>query len=128
MSWWSRLWPASILVAGASLDAVTFGHVDVPLRPWLALWFLLICPGMALVPLLRLSDRLVEVVLAVALSIALDTLVAGVFLYAGIWSPEASLATLSGLSLGGVTLQWLLRDAARPRHGGHHDRYVGDSN
>jgi hypothetical protein len=126
--WWSRLWPASILVSGASLDALTIGHVDVPLRPWLAMWFLLVCPGMALVPLLQLSDRLVEVVLAVALSVALDTLVAGGFLYVGIWSPEASLVTLSGLSLGGVALQWVLRDAARRRHGGHHDRHDGGSN
>jgi hypothetical protein len=126
--WWSRLWPASILVLGASLNAVTFGHIAVPLRPWLAMWFLLVCPGMALVPLLRLSDRLVEVVLAVALSIALDTLVAGIFLYAGIWSPEATLVALSGISLGGVALQWLLRDSTRLRYGGRHDRYAGDSN
>jgi len=52
------------------------------------------------------------VTLAVAASLALDALVAGVMLYCGAWSPQRGLAILIGLSAAGAALQLVVpRDA-----------------
>jgi len=107
MTRWSRFWAAIIIVSAAGVDLVAFGHLDVPLRPVIAFWFLLVCPGMALVALLRLEDRLAEVLLAIGLSIGLDLIVAGTLVYAGAYSAEASLAVLSCISVGAAVLQLL---------------------
>ncbi len=112
MKWWNWLWPATITASAAAIGLIVYGNAQTPLRPLLALWFLLVCPGMAFVGLLRLHDRLVELTLAIALSLALDALVAGAMLYTGAWSPEGSLAILIGLSAVGALLQLAVpRDA-----------------
>jgi hypothetical protein len=51
-----------------------------------ALWFVLVCPGMALVRLLRLEDSVVELVAGVGLSVAVATIVTTVTVYGGISS------------------------------------------
>jgi hypothetical protein len=63
------------------------------------LWFVTICPGMSLVSLLKLGHFIIEVTLAIALSLSLDAIVVGIFLYAGYWSPPAMLWVLIILSL-----------------------------
>jgi len=60
---------------------------------------------MALVRFFRLEELLVEWILALALSFAVDAIVAGILLYAGSWSPTATLGILMGISLGGAILQ-----------------------
>ena len=75
------------------------------MRPFIVLWFLCVCPGMALVRFLRLAEPVVEWILAIALSFAVDAMVAGVLLYAGRWSPTGTLEILMGISLGGAILQ-----------------------
>jgi len=60
---------------------------------------------MVLVRFLRLKEPVVEWTLALALSFAIDTLVAGVQLYAGKWSSTGTLSILIGLSLGGAIVQ-----------------------
>jgi hypothetical protein len=82
-----------------------FGDVQGPLRFVVAFWFLLVCPGMALVPLMRLRDRIAEWTLAIALSLALDALVAGAMVFFGAWSPERGLIILVAVSLIGALLQ-----------------------
>ncbi len=99
---------ATALVAGIFLIA----DVGTPVRPIVTLWFLLICPGMAFVRLLRLEDRLAEVTLAIAVSIALDTVVAAGMVYAKVWSPVLGLLVLAGLTLVGTALQVLDRRTA----------------
>jgi hypothetical protein len=105
----SCLWPVTIIVSALAVGYMMFGDITSPLRPLMAFWFLVICPGMALVRLLRISDLMIELTLAVALSFALDAIVASVMVYAGAWSPEWGLAMLLVVSLGGATVQ-LLRD------------------
>ena len=99
------LWPTIILVSAVGAGTLTFGGVDSPIRSVVALWFLFVCPGMAFVRLLRIGDALTELTLAVALSLALDALVAGTMLYAGAWSPRWGLGLLIGMSVVGVALQ-----------------------
>jgi hypothetical protein len=60
---------------------------------------------MSLVRLLQLGQPIAEWTLAIALSLALGTLVNGALLYAGAWAPELGLAVLMGVSLIGVVLQ-----------------------
>ena len=104
------LWPVAIALSALAVAAVTFGGIAPALRPAIALWFLGFCPGMAFIRLLNVADGPAELTLAIALSLVLDSLVAGVSLYAGLWSPRATLLVLIALSLAGAALQ-----VARPR-------------
>jgi len=74
-----------------------------PLLAVLALYFLMIVPGLAVVRLLKLGDPLSEWVLAVALSFAIDTLLANTLLYTGVWSPRWGVIILMLFTVG-VTL------------------------
>lgn len=99
------LWPAIIFFSAVAVAVVTFGNVAPPLRPFIAFWFLLVCPGMTFIRLLELKEGFAEWTLAIALSLALDAIVAGSMLYAGMWSPNRGLIILIGISLVGVVLQ-----------------------
>lgn len=98
------------VVAGAALAAVLAAAAGAPpaLRAPLVVAFLALGPGLAFVPLLGLRDPLGELVVALALSLALDIAVAAGMLYAGAWSPSASLAVLAGIALAGAALQLLI--------------------
>lgn len=98
------LQPGVVLLIAAAVAIVTFGDLRTPLRPAIALLFLLGCPGLALVHALRLSDRLAELTLAVALSLACNTLVVGGLLFAGVSSPETVIAVLLVLTLAAVVV------------------------
>jgi hypothetical protein len=118
MDWWSqaralrrRAWMASawvwsvvIMLSAVGAGVVNALNVHVSIRAPIVLWFLFICPGMAYVRLLRLKQYLVEWVLAIALSLALDLIVASMLLYAGRWSPSWALLILIGLSSVGALL------------------------
>jgi hypothetical protein len=99
------LWPIIITLSAAVVGGFVYGGVTSPIRPIVALWFLVFCPGIALVRLLRLRDVWAEVTLATAVSRALDVGVATMLVYSGYWSPKLGLAILIGLSLLGAALQ-----------------------
>ncbi|HEU0113475.1 MAG TPA: hypothetical protein VFQ80_02300, partial [Thermomicrobiales bacterium] len=84
-------WPLAIVGSAAATAAVTLAPPGNPLRLAVVFWFLFICPGMAVVRLLGLRDHVTELTLALALSLALDAIVAGAMLYLGMWSPAATL-------------------------------------
>ncbi len=102
------LWPVGILLWLIVACLVTFVLPDTALRPIIVLSFLLICPGMALSRLLRLKNALIELLLGIALSITLDSIVACVLLYTGQWSPTFILEILLVLSLAGSVGQVLM--------------------
>ena len=93
--------PGALALAALAAQAV---HAGSPLRAVVVLVFLVLAPGYAVVRLLRLPDRLVELTLAVALSIALDSLVALGYLYAGLAWIAWTLATLVALTVGASAL------------------------
>jgi hypothetical protein len=101
----SWLWPIIIVLSAGATSLVTFVIPGRPVRPIVVMWFLCICPGMALVRLLRLHEPVVEWTLAVAISFAIDALVAGIQLYAGRWSPTLILEIVIAVSLAGVIVQ-----------------------
>jgi uncharacterized membrane protein len=84
------------------------GGIGAPIRPAIIFCFLLLCPGMAFIPLLRLRDRLTELTLAVALSLALDTAVAETMVLTKQWSPQVGLVVLISISLVGAALQIIM--------------------
>ena len=104
----SLKWPAIVAISAVSAEVLTYNDVTTPLRPVIIFWFLLVCPGMAFIQLLQLREFLYEIVLTIALSLALELIVATVVLYAGFWSPELILRILIGISLVGVVCQLFL--------------------
>ena len=101
---WYWVWPTIMVLSGA---LVGFGYafeVQGPIQLLLALWFMLVCPGLPLVKLLHLKSRPIEWIVIVALSLALDTIVATTYSYLGIWSTENCLLTLIGISYVGAVL------------------------
>jgi aminoglycoside phosphotransferase (APT) family kinase protein len=100
---WAVVLPVSALVA------LLFVAVDIgsPLRPIVALWFLAICPGMAVVQLLAIRNRLGEIMLAIALSVTLATFTAMAMIYANVWSPRLGVGLLAAFTLAMVALPLL---------------------
>lgn len=98
-------WPSLIVLSALSTGLLALTNSAIGLRPLVALWFLLVCPGMAFVRLLPGKDGVVQWTLAVALSLALDALVAAILVYAHLWSPNLALVILIAASLVGVSLQ-----------------------
>jgi uncharacterized membrane protein len=98
-------WPALIILT--SLMTGVFYLADEPsfARSLVALAFLLFCPGMAFVPLLRLRNLNLELPVGLALSLVLDTLVAAITLYLHAWHPDTVLFILIGFTLCGAILQ-----------------------
>lgn len=102
-------WPAIII--GSAIAAVGLNLSAAPeiVRAPIVFWFLLVCPGMAFVRLLRIDNLLILWTLAIALSLALSTLVPTFMLYIGAWSSFNTLLILAIASAIGALLEifWL---------------------
>lgn len=98
-------WPILILCSAAAAVSVSLTDNIMPLRHLIVLWFMAVCPGMALVRLLDVKDELTEWILAIAVSLSLDASVAVVMLYTGQWSPTVGLMIIVSISAFGVVLQ-----------------------
>lgn len=97
--------PAVVAASVLALVGVVAAGAGAPLRPLVAIWFLLVCPGLALAPLIRIADAWDELAVALPLSVALDIVVASAFMYAGAWSPPLIVTVLALISLAGAGLQ-----------------------
>jgi uncharacterized membrane protein len=97
-----------VIIPLLALEAATMvlADIDSPARSAVSLLFLLFCPGFVVVQFLRLDDPLTEWTLTVALSIAIDTAVALVLLYAGGWSPRFAVVGIAACTvfLNGVAI------------------------
>jgi uncharacterized membrane protein len=113
MNKWGR-WPTVLVVSTLLALLVTFINLQSPVRVVITFWFLLICPGMAFVRLLRIEDRLIELTLAVALSLSLDIIVVEGMLFFNRWSAELGLGVIAFACLIGTSLQiWVVSRRAR---------------
>lgn len=101
----TMIWP--LIISGSALVAAiaAFAHATPLLRSLVISWFLLVCPGMAFIRLLKLKDFLAEWALAIALSLALEMLLGLGMVYIHWWQPGWALVFLILLSLSGVALQ-----------------------
>lgn len=107
----SLIWPIVILASALAIGLDTAGNITSPIRPYLAFWFLLVCPGMSFIILLGINNWLSKLTLAVALSIGIDLLVAETMVLAGRYSPEPALLIIIAISTLGVIMQ--LRSSLR---------------
>jgi hypothetical protein len=110
---WSRSWAVIVLASTVAVGLVSLiGGLEIVRAP-ITVWFIAICPGMAIVRLLRLDEPIADVMLALALSFALAGLIPAIFLYLGAWSPAWSLTTLVAIAATGLALDPVIV----PRHG-----------
>ncbi len=98
--------PITILILAIFAGIVAWGNIPGDIRIILLFAFTLICPGMALVGLLNIKDRLAEIMLSIALSLTLSTILAEAMILTRFWRPFLGLAMLIGISLLGVALQF----------------------
>ena len=105
-------WAAVVAVAAVAAPVLALAGAPAAVRLPVVLVFLLLGPGMAFVPLLGLGDPVAELTVAVGICLAIDVAVALAMLYAGAWSPPATLVVVAALALGGAALQ--LAKEARP--------------
>ncbi len=99
------LWPTLIIVSALAAGLVNFVFTDGVLRPIIVLWFLFVCPGMVIVRFLRINEPMEKWTLALALSFAVVGVVAGIQLYAGMWSIAGTLTIVMALSVCGASVQ-----------------------
>lgn len=98
-------WPLVIAVSGIAVALTMFAGFGSPLRPIVVIWFLTVCPGMALVRMLPIKDGLTEFTLGIAVSLAMDALLAEVMVYTKLWSSAWALGILVGISYAGAASQ-----------------------
>jgi hypothetical protein len=108
------LWPLSCAAFAGCASAAVFQGAVPGLRAVFVLPFLLVCPGMAVVRLLRLPDAAAQIALGLATSVAVAGGVSGILLYAHAWNPQHAFAIIVVLTLA-ATLADLARTAGGPR-------------
>lgn len=107
-----------MIASAVTVALVVYADIDTPLRPFLVLWFLLVCPGMALLRFVQIRNGAMQLTVAVALSVAIDTLVALGFIYAG-WADFVAMFTVVlGITLIAVALNATLNAGSATARGG----------
>lgn len=116
---WLLARAATILALTAGCIAGVASGWESPVRVVLALGFLLLCPGLALAELLEIRDLAQRLAIAIAASLALDTLLSLLLVFAGAFSIPVIVSILAA-----VTLSALFVALARAFVGARHDRAV----
>ncbi|MGH3319526.1 MAG: hypothetical protein ACRDN9_04985 [Streptosporangiaceae bacterium] len=106
------MWPPVILASSALALAVDLAAAPTPLRMAAVFWFVGVCPGMALVRLLGLTDPVARLTLAVATSLSIAALAAEGMALAHLWSSTGLLAGLAGLSVAALAVSAHRRDGS----------------
>jgi hypothetical protein len=114
-------WPLVIILTASAMTLAIWLDTDTPWRVAVTFVFVLLCPGMAFVRLFEIKEWLIELTLAVAVSIGLSTLVSEVMVLTTAWSPRWGGVVLIGISLIGVALQ-LIRNFYPPRSSDPHTK------
>jgi hypothetical protein len=94
-----------LLAATVALQALSAVHNLDAIRASVTLAFMAAAPGMALMGLLRLDDLLLELSLALALSLVLETIIAMALLLLKHWVPSHGLIVLEVVAAIGALAQ-----------------------
>lgn len=97
-------WPLIVVASSVVMFATVREGGQSSLRTVITVWFFLICPGMPYILSLRLGDGLTEWTLAIALSLAIDTIVSMTILFAGIWDFKLGMIITTAIAWVGVGL------------------------
>jgi hypothetical protein len=102
MDW---LWPAVILVSTALAILSAAELLPEPIRVAGMFWFLLVCPGLAYVPLFNFGPPAIELLIALGASFAMNTLLTTALMLMNAWSMQSALLIMIGITMLGVLLQ-----------------------
>lgn len=91
----------SVLLVALALIAIALQRTSwaVPVRPIIVVTFITVGPGWAILRLWGLASGWAGLALVIALSLSLAMIVSGIMLYAGAWSPFASLVALASVTV-----------------------------
>lgn len=98
-------WPMLILASTAIVVIAAAGLLPLSVQGVAIFWFLLVCPGLAYVPLFRFGSPILEFVIALGVSFALNTMVTLGLVLINAWSMQVSLLIMVGITLLGVCMQ-----------------------
>ena len=98
-----RHWSLVIVASTALMGLLLLVDAPAAIRGPVAVWFLLVCPGMTLAAPLALRSGGAELALAVILSVTIATVVATALLLAGALSATSAFLALSALCLAGCS-------------------------
>jgi hypothetical protein len=122
----NRLMPPKAVIVGVFAAAAyfaVFGDASGVARTLLTLPFLLVAPGLAWLNRPARLDLCSYIVLAIALSLALDIVIASAFLFLSVWSPGAVLGDL--LAMTGLGLICTPRSGCRVHSSAARDTSAG---
>jgi hypothetical protein len=99
--------------------------LPTPLRGVVVLLTLCTCPGVAVMPFLRVRPRIAAVTIAIVLSLAANTIISQVFLLGGMWQPTLVLVAIWGVSALAAAWHWSIRNpSAQVRPTEHVERLL----
>ena len=110
-----KLADAGPVIVGCLAVVVVAVHAPVPLRALLTFSFSGICPGLAAISTFATRDRLERIVIAIALSLALDTIVTELLAIRHEFTALTSLVVLTVLMIGKLAFTALRVDERLPR-------------
>lgn len=113
--WQHWVWPVVLMLSTLAVSLAAFQNWQSPLRPLITLWFMAICPGMALLRVFGLRPTIAGWTLAIAFSLALDTAVGIALLYSGRWSWQVGLAILATITIIPTLIEPFLKRAEGPQ-------------
>lgn len=105
-------WAVACAALGGLAIALVLLDVNTVVRAPVVLMFVLLCPGLAIVRLLRIGDIATELSLAVALSLSLAGGVSLIQAYTATWSPTGGLLVIAGITLVAVAVELVIRRPA----------------
>jgi hypothetical protein len=108
----TRVLVAAAMGAGAVGVILALAGVHSPVRTGLVLLFLAVAPTAAIAGLLRNFDSFARLILAVASTVAVLTILAVILLAAGLWSPVGELLGVAAITVACLAAQ---RPAVRAR-------------
>ncbi len=97
--------PALLILFGILTTVVVMTGILPGLRPALVFLFLLVAPGLAYVRLLPFEDGFIRLTVAVALSLAIDAIIATTLMYARAWSYQNMFLIITAISMFGAIIQ-----------------------
>ena len=115
MSFHRMTWSVSCVTLSALAIVLVLFDANTVVRAPVVLTFLLLCPGLAIVRLIGISDVTTAWSVAVALSFSLDGLVALIQAYTANWNPTGALLVLTGITLAAIAVDLLVH--RRPEDG-----------
>ena len=106
---------SSVLLVALALIAVALQRTSwaVPVRPIIVVTFITVGPGWAILRLWGLASGWAGLALVIAMSLSLAMIVSGIMLYAGAWSPFASLVALACVTVGASAISLVRTRRAR---------------